>query len=672
MRGISRRFANLSLALKLTVLITATSAVAMAALCAVLGWSDSATLRSQLVNDTAVLADTIGAGSKAALAFHDGQGAAQMLHTLEVNQHVVMAAILLPDGQVLARYDRTGRAAVKGAMPASATHDALQRTRWYQFFASRLAMSSRVMLDSETLGVAYVEVDLSELQSRLLKLWASLGLALLATVALAGAIAWRLQRVVSAPLLRLAEITREVTVAGNYSIRASKTSNDEIGQVVSGFNDMLDDIQRRDVMLQSHRQELEHTVGQRTAELQSSMERYKLLIECTNTVPWEIDGASHVFSYISPQASKLFGYDYEALTTSMSMRDLVPAEDQSDVLRRFTDLAGAGRGDLDVDHSILTAERQVVHVRSVVAAHRRPDGTVVLRGITIDVTQQKKLEVELRQAQKLESVGRLAAGVAHEINTPVQFVSDSVHFVRDAMNEITALLHVYADYCTAVSAGTDEPNAAAVSRAVQDADLEYLVVNVPKALERSLEGLERVATIVRSMKEFAHPDQREMAPANLNQAIHSTLTIARNEYKYVADLETDLGELPLVTCHIGDINQAILNIVINAAHAIEGVVSGTSSRGCIVLWTRVVGTDVVIRISDTGGGIPAAIRERIFDLFFTTKAVGKGTGQGLAIARSVIMEKHQGELTCEVDEGHGTTFVIRLPIDGGVRKERAA
>jgi signal transduction histidine kinase len=166
------------------------------------------------------------------------------------------------------------------------------------------------------------------------------------------------------------------------------------------------------------------------------------------------------------------------------------------------------------------------------------------------------------------------------------------------------------------------------------------------------------------MRTFAHPDHREMAPADINHAIDTTLTIARNEYKYVADVETRFGELPPVRCYLGDVNQAILNVVVNAGHAIADVVHGSDRRGTITVRTSVEGDHVVIAIGDTGGGIPLAIRERIFDPFFTTKEVGKGTGQGLAITRSVIVTRHGGTLAFESELGKGTTFFLRLPIAG--------
>ncbi len=166
------------------------------------------------------------------------------------------------------------------------------------------------------------------------------------------------------------------------------------------------------------------------------------------------------------------------------------------------------------------------------------------------------------------------------------------------------------------------------------------------------------------MKEFSHPAQKEMAAVDLNRAIQSTLTVARGEYKYVADLETDFAELPPVTCHVNDLNQAVLNIVVNAAHAIGDVVKGTDNKGLIKVATRRDGDMVVISITDTGGGIPEHVGHRIFEPFFTTKEVGKGTGLGLAIAYAALTKKHGGSLTFESKLGEGTTFFLRLPLGG--------
>ena len=296
---------------------------------------------------------------------------------------------------------------------------------------------------------------------------------------------------------------------------------------------------------------------------------------------------------------------------------------------------------------------------------RTAELTVANGAIAQEMKTRLLAEAELRQSQKLEAVGRLASGVAHEINTPVQFVSDSVHFLRDATRDLIGALEKLRLLRRAVSAsGTFAEETAAAAEAEEAADLDYLFENAPKAVERSLEGLKRVTTIVKSMKEFAHPDSAEMIAIDLNRAIESTLIIARNEYKYVADVETVFGALPLILCHAGEVNQAVLNIVVNAAHAIEERVKGTEKRGTISIKTSVEGELVVVAISDTGGGIPETIRDRIFDPFFTTKEVGKGTGQGLAIARSVVVDKHGGELSLVSEVGKGTTFFIRLPFAG--------
>ncbi|MGE3458467.1 MAG: sensor histidine kinase, partial [Kofleriaceae bacterium] len=295
--------------------------------------------------------------------------------------------------------------------------------------------------------------------------------------------------------------------------------------------------------------------------------------------------------------------------------------------------------------------------------HRTAMLTKANQSLVSEMDRRAKAELELRQAQKLESVGRLAAGVAHEINTPVQFVSDSLHFTRDAMADLFRVLESYEGLHRAAAEGAKlDQLAARVEITKDEADLAYLLDNIPKALERSLDGLDRVATIVRSMKQFAHPDQNEMTNVNLNTAVTSTLEIARNEYKYVADVETVLGDLPSVRCHAGEINQVILNIVVNAAHAIAE--HKREQRGTIKVITSRDDDHVVISISDTGAGIPEAIRDRVFDPFFTTKDVGQGTGQGLAIARSVVVEKHSGALTFETAVGKGTTFYIRLPVAG--------
>jgi two-component system NtrC family sensor kinase len=290
-----------------------------------------------------------------------------------------------------------------------------------------------------------------------------------------------------------------------------------------------------------------------------------------------------------------------------------------------------------------------------------------------DLAQRQQAEVELRQAQKLEAVGRLAAGIAHEINTPIQFIGDNTHFVQDAFNDILTLFQRYQELRDRAAAGTvDAALLAGVRQAEETADLEYLEEEIPKALAQSLEGVGRVASIVRALKEFAHPDSKEKAPADLNQALQSTLTVARNELKYVAEVETEFGDLPSVTCQVGEVNQVFLNLLVNAAHAITDKVGDSGARGRI--WVRTSAEDdwVTIAIGDSGCGIPEAIRSKVYDPFFTTKEVGRGTGQGLALARAVIVEQHGGALSFESTEGEGTVFYLRLPVMGAPKTREAA
>ena len=271
-----------------------------------------------------------------------------------------------------------------------------------------------------------------------------------------------------------------------------------------------------------------------------------------------------------------------------------------------------------------------------------------------DVTDSQAMEMELHQAQKLEAVGRLAAGIAHEINTPIQFIGDNAQFLREAFEALVRLIDAYADVAPPV---TRE----GLKLLEEEIDLPYLRQQVPLAITSSLDGVRRVASIVLAMKEFAYPDQKDMVATDLNRNLQATLEVARNEYKYVAIVETDLGVLPHVTCHAGEMNQVFLNIIVNAAHAIADAVRGTQAQGIIRVTTRHQGDQVLISMSDTGLGIPEPFRAKVFEPFFTTKEVGRGTGQGLAITRT-ILAKHRGTVSFETKTGEGTTFHLRIPI----------
>jgi two-component system, NtrC family, sensor kinase len=304
---------------------------------------------------------------------------------------------------------------------------------------------------------------------------------------------------------------------------------------------------------------------------------------------------------------------------------------------------------LEVAHSVTR-----LHVGAATAGV-----VVVFRDIT-QLKEQQRRQVEGSHDQKLEALGRLSAGLAHEINTPIQFVGDNTRFLAEAYQTMLELLLVYRE-CMGLSSGQlswDERKKRA-EEAEEKADIEYLAEEVPGAVEQSLEGIDRVASLVRAMKAFSYKDTKEHSYADLNEGIRTTVIVARNEVKYVADVVLELGELPDVLCNLGDLNQVFLNLLVNAADAMpEG-----GKRGEIKVGTRVDGTNVVISFADNGTGIPEEIRKTIFDPFFTTKEVGKGTGQGLALARAVC-EKHGGTIEVNSELGVGTEFVLTLPISG--------
>lgn len=283
-----------------------------------------------------------------------------------------------------------------------------------------------------------------------------------------------------------------------------------------------------------------------------------------------------------------------------------------------------------------------------------------------DISVRRMLEAKLRQAQKMESIGQLAAGIAHEINTPTQYIGDNICFVQEAFRELTPLFQACLEIRKQALAkeAISAEQISALCEALRSTDLEYLCEDIPRALAEAMDGVRGVSKIVKSMKEFSHPAAQAKQVVDFNRCVESTVTVCRNEWKYVADMELDLDpQLPPVYCSPGEMNQVLLNLIVNAAHAIGEKLSGVENgRGRIRVSTRCRDDWLEIRVSDTGTGIPESIRDRIFDPFFTTKPVGKGTGQGLAITHSIVVEKHGGTIDFETTPGEGTTFIVRIPI----------
>jgi len=363
----------------------------------------------------------------------------------------------------------------------------------------------------------------------------------------------------------------------------------------------------------------------------------------------------------SPGVAEMFGYSGEEALKRVPITELYvnPADRRQYVSPTLRDKGQIRSAEFRMKRCDHTEIRVLANVRLVSMS----DGATYHEGVLTDITalreaveQRQQLEAQLHLARKLELIGQLASGIAHEINTPLQFIGDNAVFLKSAFDKLTGSLE----------SSARGPGEASVSAL---AALRGLLNDVSDAFRDTFEGIQRVRETVQAMKEFAHPGDLEIASTDLNQAIRTTLIVARNEYKHAANVKTVFGDIPPVDCRRAEINKVLLNLIVNAAHAIEA--AGKPGHGTITITSTTEGEHVRIDVADTGCGIPAAVMPRIFDPFFTTKAVGKGSGQGLAIARTII-ESHGGELSVSSTVGQGATFTIKLPAATVAQDARAS
>ncbi len=328
-------------------------------------------------------------------------------------------------------------------------------------------------------------------------------------------------------------------------------------------------------------------------------------------------------------------------------------------------VAGLSAGAHDYVSKPFTREILVARVASAARVKQAHDQLMeAYQRLREETAQRECAQRELAEARRFESIGYLAAGIAHELNTPAQYVGDNIRFLKDALSDLGDLLRRFRCQLQAArQSGVGEALLKPLEEAVDRADVDFLSTEVSKAIDQALEGVGQMAGIVHSMKEFARPNGQQKQATDLNRIVQGALTMARNEWRHVAEVVTDFGEdLVAVPCLPSDLTRAVLNLVVNAAEAIARVVGdGARGKGTITVRTRREGRWAVIRIEDTGLGIPESIRDHVFDPFFTTKPVGQGLGHGLSLARSIVVERHGGSLTFETDVGRGTAFVIRLP-----------
>jgi signal transduction histidine kinase/sensor domain CHASE-containing protein len=494
-----------------------------------------------------------------------------------------------------------------------------------------------------------------------------------------------LNRTVLSPLTRM---TNHAIAIGRYAdltTRLDLGRSDELGDLAQEFDRMVDYLAgaRRQLLERSlererlqatERERLEGLVAARTQDVEQDLEMFKLIAESTGATPFKLDLNRRQLQYVSSHIDLNQSISLSRWAEEGPLEALCPGATNGELRRRLDDCAP---GRFEFEGPLCRPDETAPILLRIVGTCEATAQDRYLLGLVQDVTALRRDERERSAAQKLESVGRLAAGIAHEINTPLQYVNDNVRFLQSSFENLGVVLVNYRNLGAAVESGADVAVAAQVARvSAESVDLDFLMENTTPAVSEALSGLDRITAIVRSMKEFAHPDGAQKAIADLNQAIKNTLVIAHSEYKYAADVEEQFGAIPQVRCHLGQINQVVLNLIINAAHAIAEAQTVRQSRGTLTVRTRQVADYVEIAIGDNGGGIPEAARDKLFDPFFTTKAIGVGTGQGLAIARDIVVNKHGGTLSFESQLGQGTTFFIRLPINPPVEAaaaiERAA
>lgn len=643
-------------------------------------------LLSKVVHSGEIIAKNVASLTESAFWSLNWANVEQFLRELanDPEDGILVAQVVRPDGAVYLANDRE----VYGQSVESTLLTGQVQRHVDYFFSDHgqrgVLVAHPVTIGNDTwhalVGLSLHDVDaaLATWFQRIL-IW---GVAILGMVM---ALLLYISRAISRPITALTKSAERIA-QGDLELTPPISSRDEIGVLAMQFNRMV--------------------IHLRTAhkELQASERRNRALIESASAAQIGIALVENegprvaLFRYVNQAVCRISGYERAELL-GMPINMVIHPEDLPKAWQKLNskalngepvtpvNLRGICKNGLEVPIEVCTSVTEFegrvvlavflrditekVHAEELLIRHRDILEETVLertRELRDSLDELKRTQSQLLHAEKLASIGQLAAGIAHEINTPAQFVGDNVLFLQNACRELYPILEGYGELLEQVRAGSvDSQIVKRLEASLLETDLEFLLQETPLAIEQIHDGIGRISKIVRSMKEFAHPGGMEKKPVNINKALENTTIVTRNEWKYVAELEMDLDPaLPEVFCLPDEINQVFLNVLVNAGQAIRDVVEAEGQgRGRIRISTSRDGDQVEIRISDTGKGIPDAIRARIFDPFFTTKVVGQGTGQGLAIAHAVVVEKHQGSISFRSNEGQGATFVIRLPIGGG-------
>jgi two-component system NtrC family sensor kinase len=423
--------------------------------------------------------------------------------------------------------------------------------------------------------------------------------------------------------------------------------------------------------LQIYQHTLEKIVEERNSALIKSEARTQAIVDKSPVAILSMDTDGKIISF-NPHAESIFGYKQSEIL-GKSMTTLIPKEfhqQHNDGLQRYVETGKSTILNKLIEVNALHQSGKIfpIELRVNVMKH---DNETFFTGMINDVSEQKALHSQLLQAQKLESVGQLAAGIAHEINTPMQYITDNTVFIKEAYEDIQQVLQLSNNLCQSVQENNSDQQSILtdLQSLKKEIDIEFLLQELPTTLEQTLEGLQQISNIISAMKSFSHPSNENKTTAHLNTIIQNTITISRNEWKYSADIETKFDDsLEAIQLYPDLIGQVLLNIIVNSACAISNKQQSndktleTEQKGIIIVATSLIESYQVIEVIDNGGGISDDIKEKVFDPFFTTKDVGKGTGQGLSMAYSIITEKHNGKLEFENNDLGGTTFKIFLPM----------
>jgi PAS domain S-box-containing protein len=370
-----------------------------------------------------------------------------------------------------------------------------------------------------------------------------------------------------------------------------------------------------------------------------------------------VDQSGHRI-YNNPTYGRLLGYTAEELKNTVSFQQIHP-DDRPLVTRAAQKAVETGVGQI-VEYRMRRKDGTYVTLESHSSFIRDSRGEIEALVISARDVSDRRMAMH---TEKLSAIGQLAAGVAHELNTPAQYVSDNLTFLRDTWSEIDAAMA----FCLAPAHAlipSDSGSSDGVIFAGPPRDWDWLRKEVPKAISQSLEGIRRMTKILGAMRRFSHTGGGEREEVDLNEALEATITVAQHQIKEIADVQTDYQpDLPRVECYCDELNQVFLNLIVNATHAIrDASTQGTRHRGKLTIRTRQIDQDVQIEIQDNGSGIPLDVRDRVFDPFFTTKQVGEGTGQGLTICHEIVVQKHRGTIWFDTEIDKGTTFFVRIPI----------